>query len=214
MWNEFIDMSYAARILMEGFCGKPETHTKGPHTDIRYTSDEVDLANISIIDMRKEKKMWMMHVACFAKDTHAHPIYGFDVICGQNKITGCFHDMSPTLPSPLDKDFAQSAKRYTPERTRPLPPWAQEIFSPSMVVQGPTSNQKDAQMLSTMGKENLFHWFNTLTPQTPNPDYHTKLAKYCDNQLQNTNSKNVMISMGLDPDYVTEFKKRQFPYGK
>jgi len=43
-------------------------------------------------------------------------------------------------------------------------------------------------------------------------DYKSNRSKYCQNQLENTNSKNVMISLGLDPDYVTQFKKQQFPY--
>ena len=79
-----------------------------------------------------------------------------------------------------------------------------------MIVQGPTSDPKIASILSNMGKENLFSWFEAnenLPHTTPTPDYDYALAKYCDNQLQNTNSKNVMISMGLDPDYVTQFKK-------
>jgi hypothetical protein len=226
MWDKFIDFSDYAKIMMEGFCGKSEVTINGPHTDYRWSSGNVDLANISIIDMRAEKKMWMMHIACFANPRRPMPIYGFDVICGENKVTGCFHDMSPTQPGehPTVTKFSEFVSHFVPARERELPPWAKEIFSPHMVVAGATKDEKETSNLVYMGKENLFRWFQdnsevfcdpgveTQTDPKKISDYLQSLSKYCTNQLMNTNSKNVMISLGLEEDYVTEFKKRQFPY--
>jgi len=222
MWDDFIDFSQYARIMMEGFCNKPTVVQKhGPHTDYRYQSTNVDLGNISIIDMREEKKMWMMHIACFASDKIPMPIYGFDVIVGKNKVTGCFHDMSPTTPThPVGTKFSEFVQHFVPKRERELPPWAKEIFSDSMVVAGATDDPVEIANLIHMGTENLFAWFNYNAADIPHEnsldydksDYRKALSKYCHNQLQNTNSKNVMISLGLDENYVTEFKKKQFPY--
>jgi len=216
MWNEFIELSEIAKQTMKLNCGEPVTTVHGPHTDIRYKSNKTDLANISIIDMREEKKMWMMHIACFSKLSFPMPVYGFDVICGKNKVTGCFHDMSPTLEkSNAEARFEEIVKPYVPKRERELPPWAKEIFSPYMVIAGATSDEQEIKNLSKMGKENLLIWFDELenrTPSTKTSDYLKSLSKYCTNQLANTNSKNVMISLGLEEDYVNKFKKQQFPY--
>jgi len=220
IWNEFIDFSSYAQIMMSGFLGAPEITVNGGHTDIRYTSDRVDLANISIIDMREEKKMWMMHIACFAKPEFPMPIYGFDVICGKNKVTGCFHDMSPTVShlvaSSAEYAFKKNVEPFVPKRERELPEWAKRIFSKSMVVAGATDDPSEIRNLSHMGKENLFAWFEEVdfidaTESFVKP-YNAALSLYCESQLSNTNSKNVMISLGLEKDYVERFKKQQFPY--
>lgn len=222
MWNKFIDFSDYAKIMMEGFCGKPEVTINGPHTDIRFSSKNVDLGNISIIDMREEKSMWMMHIAAFANPRKPMPIYGFDVIVGKNKVTGCFHDMSPTQPGahPTLEAFGEFVSHFVPHRERELPDWAKAIFSPHMVVAGATNDEKEITQLCHMGKENLFSWFRDNSEDgahcVDNPisvlQYEVARSKYCENQLMNTNSKNVMISLGLEPEYVTEFKKRQFPF--
>ena len=87
-----------------------------------------------------------------------------------------------------------------------------------MVVAGATDDPNEISRLVHMGKENLFTWLDTAHQATPCSvsdevsKYNESLSKYCTNQLANTNSKNVMIALGLEEDYVTEFKKRQFPY--
>lgn len=226
IWDHFIELEGYMSTMMEEFCGQP-THsldlpTVGNHINKVYRSDKVDLAHISVIDMRAEKKMWMMHVACFAKPNFPMPIYGFDVIVGKNKVTGCFHDMSPTIPellvSTAEQEFKQIVAPFIPKRERELPPWAKEIFSNSMVVAGATNEISEIKNLCFMGRENLSSWFSELDEKQENhlpniaQSYNDALSKYCYNQLQNTNSKNVMVSLGLEEDYVNNFKKQQFPY--
>ena len=93
-----------------------------------------------------------------------------------------------------------------------------EIFSNSMVVAGATNEVSEIENLCYMGRENLSSWFSELDEKQANhlpnimQSYNDALAKYCYNQLQNTNSKNVMVSLGLEEDYVNNFKKQQFPY--
>ena len=226
IWDHFIELEGYMSTMMEGFCGFPidsvNLPSTGNHINKVYRSNKVDLAHISVIDMRAEKKMWMMHVACFAKPNFPMPIYGFDVIVGKNKVTGCFHDMSPTLgkllPSIAFEEFKQTVAPFIPKRERELPPWAKEIFSNHMVVAGATDEPKEIENLCHMGRENLHSWFSEVDAKQANhfPDivqtYNTALTKYCDNQLKNTNSKNVMVSLGLEEDYVTKFKRQQFPY--
>tara|TARA_R110000868_G_scaffold30953_3_gene113875 strand:+ start:18187 stop:18867 length:681 start_codon:yes stop_codon:yes gene_type:complete len=225
LWDKFIELEGYMSTMMEGFCGfptNPRQQDHPSHTNKFYRSDKVDLAHISVIDMREEKKMWMMHVACYAKPNYPMPIFGFDVIVGKNKVTGCFHDMSPTvkhlLDSTAESEFKKTVGPFVPKRERELPQWAKEIFSDNMVVAGATNEPREIENLCHMGRENMFSWFSEIEVREPvyMPNivqtYNAALTKYCDNQLKNTNSKNVMISLGLEEDYVTRFKRIQFPY--
>jgi len=164
----------------------------------------------------------MMHVCAFARPEYPMPIYGYDVIAGKRKITGCFHDVSPTVSTDLTdehyQDFHNLVKSYLPTKPRELPLWAKEIFSPSMIAAGNVTDKLEVKRLTQYGLDNLNRWFGFLERQEPCLDYDLIVAhenaksKYCHNQLQNPNSKNVMISLGLDKDYVEQFKKIQFPY--
>jgi len=182
------------------------------HTTTTYTASFLDTGSLtSIIDARETRGLWMMHTALFAADNRPSPIYGFDIICSATKVTGCFHDLSPTTePSPFTHD-------YNSTRSRPLPDWAKEIFSPNMIATAlPNSEQITA--LTSIGLTTLSNYVTTLTehPTTSDQEYinaHMEgKRKYCYNQLQNTNSKNVIVSLGLSEEYVTEFKKDQFPH--
>ena len=176
IWDHFIELEGYMSTMMEGFCGLPidsvNLPSTGNHINKVYRSNKVDLAHISVIDMREEKKMWMMHVACFAKPNFPMPIYGFDVIVGKNKVTGCFHDMSPTLgsllPSIAFEEFKQTVAPFNPKRERELPPWAKEIFSNHMVVAGATDEPKEIQNLCHMGRENMYSWFSEIDAKEAN----------------------------------------------
>ena len=76
----------------------------------------------------------------------------------------------------------------------------------------------EIKQLSYLGRITLTHWIEELQNKQAQIDaeitahQNKTLQKYCQNQLQNTNSKNVMLSLGLDEDYVDTFKKYQFPF--
>ena len=62
-----------------------------------WKNKDIRRAHVDVVDVRDTKKLWMMHVCLFPELTNGGPIYGFDVIAGQNKVTGAFHDFSPLL---------------------------------------------------------------------------------------------------------------------
>ena len=220
VWDSFIELEKVIADMMQKQCGDywAEPNDQPVHTNKYFSNDKIDLAHISVIDMREEKKMWMMHVACYAKAEYCMPIYGFDVIVGKNKVTGCFHDMSPTTgESVAEQEFETLVTRFIPKRERDLPQWAKDIFSPNMVVAGATSDPDEIANLCRFGSLNLASWLREIgTKEVQSPEMIAKHKKakaaYCSGQLQNTNSKNVMISLGLEESYVTRFKKIQFPY--
>jgi hypothetical protein len=68
-----------------------------------WSNNSVRRAHIDVVDARNTKGLWMMHVCCFPALNNDSPIYGFDVIAGKNKMTGAFHDFSPsaTIDHPM-----------------------------------------------------------------------------------------------------------------
>ena len=223
MWDEFIELSESLSILFEGHFGAPKTvpFLEHPdHTNLCYESKKLDLGHISIIDKRHTKNpMWMMHVAAYANINYPMPVYGFDVVCGKNKVTGVFHDISPTLElgSSTEKFFKYMTNPLTFQKNRELPPWAKSIFSPHMIAVG-NPNKHERKTLTYLGRTMLNEWINELQNSiTPSDSevciaYSSKLSDYCHGQLENTNSKNVMSALGMEEDYVNTFKKFQFPY--
>jgi len=59
MWDKFIELEGYMSTMMEGFCGLPTSGKQDHpnHINKFYKSNKVDLAHISLIDMREEKKM-------------------------------------------------------------------------------------------------------------------------------------------------------------
>lgn len=216
-WNRFIDMSrrIESQIIQWG-ASLDMSKKEGDgwkHTTISFHHKKLDKGTcISIVDARESKKLWMMHVAAFASDYYPAPIYGFDVITSATKVTGCFHDLSQTTGNPLPFEST-----YESTRTRELPDWAKEIFSENMIATALPSEEQISQLVDT-GLQNLTRYLNFLKNASTTDDQEVvlkhinKKSKYCENQLQNTNSKNVMVSLGLEKEYVEEFKRKQFPH--
>jgi phycocyanobilin:ferredoxin oxidoreductase len=82
----------------------------------------------------------VLHACAFPHLDQGLPIYGFDVIAGQDRATGCFLDLSPTVPE-ADALIEAWAGDIAPHRdalgtTRILPEWT-AIFSPRVVAVRP-----------------------------------------------------------------------------
>ena len=73
-----------------------------------WRNDSLRRCHIDVVDARITKGLWMMHVCCFPNLNNDAPIYGFDIIAGKNKITGAFHDFSPTIN--MDHDMISGYK--------------------------------------------------------------------------------------------------------
>ena len=62
-----------------------------------WSSDLYRRAHVDVVDARDSKGLWMMHCCIFPHTHNPAPIYGFDVVAGKNKMTGCFHDYSKSF---------------------------------------------------------------------------------------------------------------------
>ena len=110
---------------------------KYPWTNRIFRSDRFRRAHLEVLDVRDTKKMWIMHICIFPHLDDSSPIFGFDVICGANKITGVFLDFSRADEShPMNIWFKEKTRNLVWKKDRELPDWGQRIFSPNMISAG------------------------------------------------------------------------------
>ena len=167
-------------------------------------------AHIDSVDARDSKGLYMTHICVFPNFDNDAPIYGFDIIAGKNKVTGAFHDYSPTVDwnHPMCLLFRDCVEDLEWKKQRELPPWAQAIFSKHMVA---ASNVKADEMdqVVTMALDNLDMYFEEL-PKYTNAQYNQDLVRdqqnrYCHYQKQNPHTPKAMEALGLDPDDIRHF---------
>jgi phycocyanobilin:ferredoxin oxidoreductase len=173
-----------------------------------WTSDRYRRAHIDVVDARESKGLWMMHCCVFPHTHNSAPIFGFDVIAGKNKITGCFIDYSPTgdFDHPMIEYFAEEVGQYDWNKPRKLPEWAERIFSPHMIAAGNVSDEAELAQIFDVARNGVDHYLEYVS-ETNNTAVSTKQAQnyYCENQKQNPHTPKVMVSLGLSEEDVTHF---------
>jgi len=173
-----------------------------------WTSDSYRRAHVDVVDARESKGLWMMHCCIFPHLHNPAPIYGFDVIAGKNKITGCFHDYSKAgdAEHPMMDWFADEVAKLEWRKERPLPEWATNIFSKSMVAAGNVSDEEELQQITDLAKTTVSHYLSTVG-ETNHTTTSTKEAQnyYAQNQKQNPHTPRVMVSLGLSEEDVKHF---------
>jgi phycocyanobilin:ferredoxin oxidoreductase len=165
-------------------------------------------AHIDVVDARETKGLWMMHCCVFPHTHNPAPIFGFDVIAGKNKITGCFIDYSPAgdRTHPMIEYFGDEVSRYEWNKNRKLPDWAERIFSKHMVAAGNVSDEDELKQLTSLAHILVNHYLQTVG-ETNNFTVNTTNEQnfYAQNQKQNPHTPKVMASLGLNEDDVKTF---------
>lgn len=165
-------------------------------------------AHIDVVDARESKGLWMMHCCIFPHLHNPAPIFGFDVIAGKSKITGCFYDYSPSADRehPMLDWFADEAQKLEWNKTRKLPDWAERIFSSSMVAAGNISEESELNQIYSVAKRGINHYLGTVG-ETNRTAVSCLEAQnyYCQNQKQNPHTPRVMTSLGLNEEDVRIF---------
>lgn len=173
-----------------------------------WRSDSYRRAHVDVVDARESKGLWMMHCCIFPHLHNPAPIFGFDVVAGKNKITGCFHDYSAAgdKEHPMMDWFAGEVAKLEWRRERALPEWATNIFSKSMVAAGNVQDEEELAQIITMAKTTLAHYLDTVA-ETNNTTLDTTEAQnwYAFNQKQNPHTPRVMVSLGLSEEDVQVF---------
>ena len=165
-------------------------------------------AHVDVVDARETKGLWMMHCCIFPHVDNPAPIFGYDVVAGKNKITGCFHDFSKTDDPnhPLIEWFGHEVGKLTWHKKRDLPDWARRIFSEHMIAAGNVSKEEELDQIFNTVERTLTHYLECIS-ETNGLTYNNAEEQnyYCDNQKQNPHTPKVMSSLGLDEEDVRVF---------
>ena len=175
-----------------------------------WANDNVRRAHIDVVDARDSKGLWMMHVCIFPTLDNPAPIYGFDVIAGKNRMTGAFHDFSPSADPdhPMIEGYFESVEHFVPEKQRELPEWARNIFTGKMLAAGNVKTDEEATEIIRIALDNLHAYFDEIGATKGEGDASIVAAcqdYYCHNQQQNPHTANVMKSLGLPEEDVDRF---------
>ena len=175
-----------------------------------WTSDKYRRAHVDVVDARDTKGLWMMHCCIFPHLQNDGPIFGFDVIAGKNKITGCFHDYSATQnPHHVMIDgFGEEVAKLEWRKQRELPDWAKAIFSEHMVAAGNVNKEDEIHQIEELAKRSVesyldeIDFFNDMGSADKGKETQNRYAYY---QKQNPHTPRTMAALGLDPEDVETF---------
>ena len=173
-----------------------------------WSSFKYRRAHVDVVDARESRGLWMMHCCVFPHTHNPAPIFGFDVIAGKNKITGCFMDYSPTGDDlhPMMSWWAVETSKYNWNKERKLPDWAQRIFSSNMVAAGNVQDEEELEKIYTIAERGLKHYLETVGETNRSPVNTAKAQDfYAQNQKQNPHTPRVMTSLGLSEADVKVF---------
>lgn len=213
VWDTLIDIQH----LLENSFDRTGTEIQEPGMDRFnqpgwvnrvWTSPAYRRAHVDVVDARETRGLWMMHCCIFPHLHNPAPIYGFDVIAGRNKITGCFHDFSPAgdTDHPLIEWFSEANRDLQWKKVRKLPEWAERIFTGSMIAASNVQQQEELDQIFNMVRKTTAHYLNAVA-ETNNTAANTKDAQnfYAFNQKQNPHTPKVMASLGLNEEDVAVF---------
>lgn len=211
IWNKIIDFSQFIELKFQVTGEKilDKEHKYNWYNAI-YTSNKYRRAHIEIVDNRQTHKIYILHCTIFAHYNDPSPIWGFDVVCGANKITGAFHDFSWAGSNDhfMMDWFSKNTKNLIWNKPRELPNWAKQIFSKSMIAVSNLQDNYEIDQLLDISKKSLEYYLqNVGISQESGSDYHMAQDRYCDYQQQNPHVINSMISMGIPREVMQDFVK-------
>lgn len=213
VWNTLIDIKEKfekkfSDVGMEVFEPGMDRFNQPGWVNRVWTSTFFRRAHIDVVDARATKGLWMMHCCVFPHLDNPAPIFGYDVIAGKHKITGCFHDFSPAgdHEHPMIDWFASEAAKLQWNKTRKLPEWAERIFTGSMIAAGNVQDPLELEQITTIATKNLdFYISNIMKSAHTHSGTKHHQNYYCENQKQNPHTPKVMTSLGLSEDDVRVF---------
>jgi len=175
-------------------------------------------AHLDVVDVRESKGLWMAHLCLMPMLTNGGPIYGFDIIAGEKKVTGAFHDFSPLLQKdhPLTEWFKEETRWFKPSKERELPDWAKAIFSGGMIAAGNVREEKELNQICTMALSNLENYIDKIRNHEGEAEMIDVIKAhnyYSEHQQKNPHTPRVMQSLGLPDEDIKLFcSDNLFPY--
>lgn len=179
-------------------------------TNRTWCNPGVRRAHVDVVDVREEKGLWMQHVCIFPALQNGGPIFGWDIIAGEKKVTGAFHDFSPLLKKnhPLVNAFGDKVSKFKPSKPRDLPDWAMKIFSPHMVAAGNIREEEELNNICHLVETNLAFYLDSIIDfhdDSSTEDVTEAQNYYCKHQQMNPHTPRTMLSLGLQEEDVKTF---------
>lgn len=152
----------------------------------RWESKQFRLAHV---ERYSDDKIEVLHVTTFPHYWSPEPIFGFDVICTDNKVVGAYMDLSPVMKSyPFDDGM-------TFKERKPLPEWA-TVFSDRFILLKPINDHEF--MRFTEWALDKYAWYvNILKEGWSAESIHLAIRKqnrYCEVQANNPRTFSVLKS--------------------
>lgn len=176
--------------------------------NVLWSSMRYRRAHVEVVDHRETHGIYILHTTVFPHFNDPSPIFGFDAVCGERKITGAFHDFSISGEPDNFMWLWFNAKIQGLEWNKPreLPEWARQIFSPAMVAAGNLQEEAEIDQLCELAKTTLdFYLSNVGLSQESGFDFHMAQNRYCYWQKQNPHVVRSMVAMGIEESKIKEF---------
>jgi hypothetical protein len=173
-----------------------------------WSSPRYRRAHVEIVDKRESHGMYILHTTVFPHTNDSSPIFGFDAVCGKNKITGAFHDFSNAgdPESFMYLWFKAQVNNLEWNKPRELPDWAKQIFSPAIVAAGNLREEDEIEQLCNLARTTLdFYIKNVGIEQQRGFDFHQAQNRYCYYQKQNPQVVRSMVAMGIEEEKIKRF---------
>lgn len=214
VWNRIEKLAGEMEELVRAYGTEVTTPDYDWHSVV-YTSLRYRRAHIHTIDRRDTHKIFILHATIFPHYNDPSPIWGFDAVCGPNKITGAFHDFSSSggPEHPMIDWFANESIKYQWNKPRELPEWAKAIFSKNMVAAGNVQEDDELTDIHNFAIKSLKYYLeNVGNTQESGSDYHMAQNRYCHYQKQNPHVIRSMVNMGVEEDIIRRFiNEIQYP---
>lgn len=151
----------------------------------RYISDKFRMCHI---EKYSDGKINVLHVTCFPHVWSEDPIFGFDVITTESKPLAAFCDWSQVRNNKFYNCVYTFKEGYT------LPEWAKNIFSINAISCIPQEDEFDK--VCEIGIDSFKTYLESLSYEVSylSDVIRNKQNYYCDQQLQNQRTYNVLKS--------------------
>jgi len=171
--------------------------------DYSFYSSKFERAHLSVVDAREAKNLYLLHCTITPFVDDPSPIYGFDIISGPKRVSGAFHDLSPIGPSMLNTVFKDATDGLEWNKRRPLPEWAQSIFSENIVAIGAVGPEELSKFI-TFGLDTLNCYLKYVGEES-DKSYDSEQNLYCKSQRMNQSTIRALVSLGMSDTQATDF---------
>lgn len=208
IWNRVFELAevFEQRISASGTLVPDAAHGYDWYNRI-YTSSKFRRAHIEIVDKTQTSKILVLHCTIFPHYNDPSPIWGCDAVCGANKITGAFHDMSSggDPNHVMMKWFAEQSAQLSWDRPRELPEWAKNTFSPAIIAAGNVRDEKQLDAYCELAVKTLDYFLENVGKTAGTGDYYEFQRRYNSNNKLNPHVANSMIRMGVPEPTIRRF---------